>query len=533
VNSHLEITELPRLCCSEISHLLCLSCSEGKEDEGHEDFHPPAMTKFRQIKFLSVSLRFLSTRHSPEKSKFKSSLVYATDQFTRQIRGSHHFDSIMPSSQVLPVTTAATNHYKLPNSSPITETSLLIKDDQDAEGKGVGHRILMNLVLDNPSTRLSIPEESASNKKPLLSRDDGGAEPEGSREESLSSEVGHAAVETYLITRWSLQLLTYLGVGYRWVIRFIALGCYSLMLLPGFIQVGYYYFFSKHVIRSVVYGDQPRNSLDLYIPKTSDGPKPVVAFVTGGAWIIGYKAWGSLLGWQLSERGIIVACIDYRNFPQGTMGDMVQDACQGISFVCQNIAEYGGDPNRIYLMGQSAGAHIAGCALVEQAIREAVKGENLSWSVSQIKAYFGLSGGYNLLGKNCSIMEGEASLKRFSPEVLAQDPSMQDAVSLLPPVVLFHGTADYSIPYDASTSFAETLKRAGVRAEAITYEGKTHTDLFLQDPMRGGKDQLFEDLVSIIHEGDPDAQAKDKVAPPRRRLVPEFMLQLARKVSPF
>ncbi|CAN1795320.1 Probable isoprenylcysteine alpha-carbonyl methylesterase ICMEL2 [Linum perenne] len=287
-------------------------------------------------------------------------------------------------------------------------------------------------------------------------------------------------------------------------------------------------------------------SLDLYIPKTSDGPKPVVAFVTGGAWIIGYKAWGSLLGWQLSERGIIVACIDYRNFPQGTMGDMVQDACQGISFVCQNIAEYGGDPNRIYLMGQSAGAHIAGCALVEQAIREAVKGENLSWSVSQIKAYFGLSGGYNLFNLVdyfhsrglyrsifLSIMEGEASLKRFSPEVLAQDPSMQDAVSLLPPVVLFHGTADYSIPYDASTSFAETLKRAGVRAEAITYEGKTHTDLFLQDPMRGGKDQLFEDLVSIIHEGDPDAQAKDKVAPPRRRLVPEFMLQLARKVSPF
>ncbi|CAN0876607.1 Probable isoprenylcysteine alpha-carbonyl methylesterase ICMEL1 [Linum grandiflorum] len=329
--------------------------------------------------------------------------------------------------------------------------------------------------------------------------------------------------------------------------RFLALGCYSLMLLPGFIQVGYYYFFSKHVIRSVVYGDQPRNRLDLYIPKNSDGgPKPVVAFVTGGAWIIGYKAWGSLLGWQLSERDILVACIDYRNFPQGTMGDMVQDACQGISFVCQNIAEYGGDPNRIYLMGQSAGAHIGGCALVEQAIREAIKHENVSWSVSQIKAYFGLSGGYNLFNLVdyfhsrglyrsifLSIMEGEESLKRFSPEVLAQDPSLQNAVSLLPPVVLFHGTADYSIPSDASTSFAETLKRAGVRAEAITYEGKTHTDLFLQDPMRGGKDQLFEDLVAIIHEGDSDAEAKDKVAPLRRRLVPEFMLQLARKVSPF
>ena len=111
-----------------------------------------------------------------------------------------------------------------------------------------------------------------------------------------------------------------------------------------------------------------------------------------------------------------------RNFPQGTIGDMVTDASQGISFICNNIAEYGGDPNRwynsffcsfmsllflklfpwfllacylirIYLMGQSAGAHISACVLLDQAIREAKGEESISWSVSQIKAYFGLSGG--------------------------------------------------------------------------------------------------------------------------------------------
>ncbi|CAN1137763.1 Probable isoprenylcysteine alpha-carbonyl methylesterase ICMEL1 [Linum perenne] len=514
----------------------------------------------------------------------------------------------MPSSQILPVTTIHHHHISpklgIHHSLPISQTSLLIKDEdkqqQQEEELGDHRQMVMNLALDDPSTRLLIATSppplfsEANNSRPPLSRNasfsgistarsscsssEGGGSfgkfydqkkkrrrrtasetcllssisssevDEGSRQhqQSLSREVGHAAAETFLHTRLSLQLLTYLGVGYRWITRFVALGVYSLMLLPGFIQVGYYYFFSKHVIRSVVYGDQPRNRLDLYLPKNMDGPKPVVAFVTGGAWIIGYKAWGSLLGWQLSERDIIVACIDYRNFPQGTMSDMVQDACQGISFVCKNIAEYGGDPNRIYLMGQSAGAHIAGCALVEQAIKEADVGENVTWSVSQIKAYFGLSGGYNLFNLVdyfhsrglyrsifLSIMEGEESLRRFSPEVLAQDPALRHAVSLLPPIVLFHGTADYSIPSEASTSFAETLKRSGVRAEAITYEGKTHTDLFLQDPMRGGKDQMFEDLVSIIHSGDPEAEAKDKVAPPRRRLVPEFMLQLARKVSPF
>ncbi|KAJ6800550.1 putative isoprenylcysteine alpha-carbonyl methylesterase ICMEL1 [Iris pallida] len=176
-----------------------------------------------------------------------------------------------------------------------------------------------------------------------------------------------------------------------------------MFLMPGLLQVGCYYFFSSQVRRSVVYGNQPRNRLDLYLPEDMNEPKPVVAFVTGGAWIIGYKAWGTLLGRRLAERGVIVACIDCRNFPQGTIGDMVKDVSQGISFVCNNIARYGGDPSRIYLVGQSAGAHIAACALVDQAIKEGSiafmcgEGESTTWSISQIKTYFGVSGGYNMV----------------------------------------------------------------------------------------------------------------------------------------
>lgn len=271
-----------------------------------------------------------------------------------------------------------------------------------------------------------------------------------------------------------------------------------------------------------------------------------MAFVTGGAWIIGYKAWGALLGRRLSERGIIVACIDYRNFPQGTISDMVEDASQGISFVCNNIASFGGDPNRIYLVGQSAGAHIAACTLLDQAIKECGEGENTTWSVSQIKAYFGLSGGYNMLklvdhfhGRGLyrsiflSIMEGEEGLKRYSPEVVIKDLPIRHAASLLPQIILFHGTGDYSIPCDASKTFVDALQSVGVQAKLVLYEGKTHTDLFLQDPLRGGRDELVENIVTVIFAGDPLSNTGDVVSTPARRLVPEFMLQLARRISPF
>ncbi|XP_026407773.1 isoprenylcysteine alpha-carbonyl methylesterase ICME-like isoform X4 [Papaver somniferum] len=307
------------------------------------------------------------------------------------------------------------------------------------------------------------------------------------RQQSFGREVRHAAAETYLITRLSFELLRYLGVGYRWITKFLALGCYAMLLMPGFLQVAYYYFFSSQVRRSIVYGDQPRNRLDLYFPIKNYGLKPVVIFITGGAWIIGYKAWDSLLGLKLAEKDFIVACIDYRNFPQGTISDMVKDASQGISFVLNNIAEYEGDLNRVYLMGQSAGAHIAACALVEKAAHASAEREN-SWSASQIKAYFGISGGYNLrklvdhfhargLCRSIflSIMEGEESLRRFSPEIMVQDHGLNNGVGSVPPIILLHGSEDVSIPSDASKTFADALRKVGVKTELIIYDGKTHT----------------------------------------------------------
>uniref|UniRef100_A0A7C9E0V0 protein-S-isoprenylcysteine alpha-carbonyl methylesterase n=1 Tax=Opuntia streptacantha TaxID=393608 RepID=A0A7C9E0V0_OPUST len=371
-----------------------------------------------------------------------------------------------------------------------------------------------------------------------------GAQPPN-RQRSFSSDIGHAAAETYLITRLSFKLLGYLGVGYRWITRLLALICYAMLLMPGFLQVAYYYYSSRQVLRSVIYGDQPRNRLDLHLPIKPDGRKPVVIFVTGGAWIIGYKAWAALLGKRLAERDIIMACLDYRNFPQGTISDMITDVSQGISFICNSIAAAGGDPDRIYLAGQSAGAHISACALLEQATRES-RGERISWSISQIKGYFALSGGYNMsnlvdhfhsrgLYRSIflSIMEGEQSFKKFSPELLVQDESIAKAVSLLPPIILFHGTNDSSVPSYASENFADALKKAGAHVEVILYEGKTHTDLFIQDQLRGGKNELFEHMVAVIHSGDEEALAKDAMAPPVRRLLPEMLLKLAREISPF
>uniref|UniRef100_A0A453F460 Peptidase S9 prolyl oligopeptidase catalytic domain-containing protein n=1 Tax=Aegilops tauschii subsp. strangulata TaxID=200361 RepID=A0A453F460_AEGTS len=218
---------------------------------------------------------------------------------------------------------------------------------------------------------------------------------------------------------------------------------------------------------------------------------------------------GALLGRRLAERGIIVACIDYR----------------------------------IYLMGQSAGAHISACALMEQAVKES-SGQPISWSVTQIKAYFGLSGGYNIhnlvdhfhqRGLNrsifLSIMDGEESLSRYSPEIVVKESSAR-TIALLPHIFLMHGTDDYSIPSSASQTFVDVLQQVGAQAKLLLYEGKTHTDIFIQDPLRGGRDPLVEDVFSIIYADDA-TRRNTASAPTPRRLVFEWQLQLARWISPF
>jgi len=60
----------------------------------------------------------------------------------------------------------------------------------------------------------------------------------------------------------------------------------------------------------------------------------------------------------LSSYGIITILPDYRNFPQGTIFDMVDDVDASLTWTFKNIEQYGGDRDQLYLMGQSAGAHL-------------------------------------------------------------------------------------------------------------------------------------------------------------------------------
>jgi len=155
-----------------------------------------------------------------------------------------------------------------------------------------------------------------------------------------------------------------------WVKTLVQLLAFTLVLAPGWVRMLYYYLFDKGIVRNVAYGlgGRYRNLLDVYKPYGGLGGTnlaPTVVFVSGGAYIIGYKLWSALVARGLSRMGCLVIVPDYRNFPQADMEEMQEDIRAAVDWTVRNACSYGGNGDKIVLAGQSAGAHICLSALVE------------------------------------------------------------------------------------------------------------------------------------------------------------------------
>jgi hypothetical protein len=106
--------------------------------------------------------------------------------------------------------------------------------------------------------------------------------------------------------------------GPTWIIRLFRVLLFGVLLVPVWIRMGWFYVTSANIRRNVRYGSQPRNFLDIFFPDQVLGGArcPVVVLISGGAWIVGYKAWGVIASRILMQYGVICVLVDYRNFPQ-------------------------------------------------------------------------------------------------------------------------------------------------------------------------------------------------------------------------
>ncbi|MDE8346529.1 MAG: alpha/beta hydrolase [Acidocella sp.] len=215
-------------------------------------------------------------------------------------------------------------------------------------------------------------------------------------------------------------------------------------------------------VRGLAYGAAPRQILDVFTPPGQTTPAPVLVFFYGGSWQSGSRTDYSFIAGLFAARGFVVVLPDYRIFPDVRYPAFIEDCAASLDWVSSHIANYGGDPKTVFVMGHSAGAYNAMMAV-------------LMAESSDIAGVIGLAGPYDFLPlKDPAIKTIFSSVS----DLHETQPITHIRVGL-PPIFLATGGADRVVLPRNSTALAARIRHVGGVVETRIYPKRGHIGLFL------------------------------------------------------
>jgi acetyl esterase/lipase len=261
---------------------------------------------------------------------------------------------------------------------------------------------------------------------------------------------------------------------------------------------------AQEVKRDIPYANPPkdRQVLDVYSPTQAKG-LPVVFWIHGGGWQQGDKGGVQIKPQAFNDKGFVFVSTNYRLLPQVDMGTIVRDIAKSIRWVHEHIAEYGGDPNRLFIMGHSAGAQLAALVCTDDRY---LKDEGLSLAI--IKGCVPVDGDTFDVPAIIETAEtrrrvhGQPQAKFGHREKFGNDPAKHRDLSAvthvakgkgIPPFLIMH-VADHPDTTAQAQRLAAVLKDAGIPVRVYGAQASTHNkinaDIGLPDDP--GTKALFE-----------------------------------------
>ena len=242
-------------------------------------------------------------------------------------------------------------------------------------------------------------------------------------------------------------------------------GCSPLSLVNGIVTDDGY-------VRAegLVYGPGPRQRLDVYRPENTKGPSPVIVFFYGGSWKGGDRASYRFIGEAFTRRGFTVVIPDYRVYPEVMFPKFVEDGAAAVRWTRENIAEFGGDPDRIFLAGHSAGAHTAALLAVDRRYLR-----NAGVPDGAICGVAGVAGPYSFDPTTFD------SVKVIFAGVADSDTTrpVKQITTAAPPFLLFHGDDDTTVYPKNSRDFAAEMQAKGRPVDLVSIPGIGHYRILL------------------------------------------------------
>jgi acetyl esterase/lipase len=251
--------------------------------------------------------------------------------------------------------------------------------------------------------------------------------------------------------------------------------------------------------------DADRHCLDLFLPKDRKD-FPVIVLVHGGAWCVGDNRCCGLyssVGEFLASRGIGVVLPNYRLSPHVKHPEHVKDVARAIAWTHNHIAEYGGNPAHLFLVGHSAGGHLVALLATDEKYLNA---EGLAHK--NIRGVVGVSGVYRITpGKVEATLGGSFRLDEMFPlRSTTSTPSNRGGIHLsvnvyavgfgddpqvradaspinhvhpgLPPFLLINAENDLPTLPGMAEEFFQALKENGCEACRAVIPGRNHNSVF-------------------------------------------------------
>jgi acetyl esterase/lipase len=298
------------------------------------------------------------------------------------------------------------------------------------------------------------------------------------------------------------------------VVRYSSFARYVWRLMAAKRRAERFYAGCATLTRSVPYSALTARSLDIYRPEAGDG-HPVVVYVYGGSWNSGNKELYSLAAQRLLPEDIVLVVPDYTTYPAAGYPKQSEEIAAALAWTLKNIREFGGDPDRVILAAQSAGAQIAALALFDPRYL-AAHGHR----AAEVRGFIGISGVYDMETQ----LAFERKLRRqeqYVANVIGGHHNAAAASPLtfagpqVPPSLLIHGDADNTVPLEMSQNLHARLTAEGAECDLVIYPGGGHSAI-LFEALAHHPSRLFTEILAFVRRrtatespsqmlpGDPD-----------------------------
>ncbi len=215
---------------------------------------------------------------------------------------------------------------------------------------------------------------------------------------------------------------------------------------------------------AIAYGPGPAETFDFYPARNEDGPVPVQIFIHGGFWSMMQAAQFAFLAPGFVPFGAALVVIDYPLIPTVRMDDIVASCVRAVAFVHDHAGEYGIDPARIYVSGNSAGGHLVAEVMSRAPASAAIKGGTA------------ISGLYDLAPVAASFRN---EILGFRPdEVAAFSPQLRPAAIAVPLIMTVGGdeTGEF---LRQTENFAAHARDGGAPVDHRVVAGTNHITVVL------------------------------------------------------